>query len=100
MTKIGHNKTRVGGVAADQLRSIVERIERMEEEKAERAADIREIYAEAKANGFVVPAIRQIIKMRKKDAAERQEEESTLAVYCRAMGMQYSFDLGDEGEAA
>ncbi len=96
---IGHNSKRVGGVAVDQLKSIINRVEKLEEEKAGIAADIRDVFAEAKGNGFDVKAIRQIIKMRKKDAAEREEEETTLAVYCRALGMQYSLDLDGE-EAA
>lgn len=97
MTQVGHN--RVGGVAADQIKSIINRVEKLEEEKAGIAADIREVFAEAKGNGFDVKAIRTIIKMRKLDAAEREEQETTLATYCRALGMQLSLDLGGE-EAA
>ncbi len=97
---IGHNskKPRAGGVAADQLRSIIERIERVEEEKAGLAADIRDIYAESKANGFDVKAIRTIIKMRKKDAAEREEEQTILDVYLVAMDMAQP-DLFDGEDA-
>jgi len=90
------NRTHVGGIAADQLKSIIARVERLEEEKTGLAADIRDVFAEAKGNGFDVKAIRQIIKLRKLDAQEREEHETTLAVYCRALGMQMSFDLGDE----
>ncbi len=79
--------TITGGVAGDQLRSIVERIERLEEEKAAIAADIREIFAEAKGNGFDTKAIRQILKLRKMEVAERHEQEAVLELYMRALGM-------------
>jgi len=74
-------------VAADQLKAFIERIERLEEEKAGIAGDIREIYAEAKGNGFDTKAIRKIIAIRKKDHAERQEEEAILELYMQALGM-------------
>ena len=74
-------------VAADQLKAIIERIERLEEEKAGIAGDIREIYAEAKGNGFDAKAIRKIISLRKKDYSERQEEEAVLELYMQALGM-------------
>jgi uncharacterized protein (UPF0335 family) len=77
----------VGGVAADQLRSIVERIERLEEEKKALAEDIKDVYAEAKGNGFDVKVLRKIIAMRKRDRAELDEEESILEIYLRALGM-------------
>lgn len=79
--------TQVGNIAADQLRSIVERIERMEEKKASVASDIREIYAEAKANGYQTKAIREIVKLRKLDTHERDEQEYTLDLYRRALGL-------------
>lgn len=88
--KQGHN--RVGGVPADQLRSIVERLERLEEEKAGIAADIRDVFAEAKGNGFDVKAIRTIIKMRKQDASEREEAENVLDTYLNALGMLPLFE--------
>jgi uncharacterized protein (UPF0335 family) len=91
MTNLGHNK-RVGGVSAEQLKSIIERIEQLEEEKAGLAADIREVLAEAKGNGFSVPAIRTILKMRKKDSAQREEEETVLDAYMNALGMLPLFD--------
>ena len=75
-------------VAQDQLRAFIERIERMEEEKKAIADDIVEIYAEAKGNGFSVPVLRQIIRIRKKDHAERMEEEALLDMYMAALGMQ------------
>jgi uncharacterized protein (UPF0335 family) len=74
-------------VAAAQLRALIERIERLEEEKKTIADDIKEVYAEAKGNGFDTKAIRTIIRMRKKDQAERQEEESILDLYKAALGM-------------
>lgn len=87
-------RIRIGGVAVDQLRSILERVERLEEEKSGIAADIRDVFAEAKGNGFDVKAIRTIIKMRKQDEQERTEAELTLDTYMRALGMQP--DLFDE----
>lgn len=77
----------VGNIAAEQLRSIVERIERLEEEKANIGSDIRDVYAEAKGNGFDVKALRQIIKLRKMDTHERDEQEYTLDLYKRALGL-------------
>lgn len=74
-------------VAADQLKAFVERIERLEEEKDGIAGDIREIYAEAKGTGFDTKALRRIIALRKKDRAERQEEEAILELYMQALGM-------------
>jgi uncharacterized protein (UPF0335 family) len=74
-------------VAADQLKSFIERIERLEEEKAGIAGDIKEIYAEAKGNGFETKVMRKIISLRKKDHAERQEEEAILELYLQALGM-------------
>jgi uncharacterized protein (UPF0335 family) len=76
-----------GGVAANQLRSFVERIERLEEEKKGIADDIRDVYAEAKASGFDAKVMRQVVRLRKKDAAERQEEEALLDLYMHALGM-------------
>ena len=79
--------TEVGGIAADQLASYVERIERLEEEKAALSADIKEVYAEAKGNGFDTKVLRKVISIRKKDDAERQEEEAMLELYLHALGM-------------
>jgi uncharacterized protein (UPF0335 family) len=75
-------------VAQDQLRAFIERIERMEEEKAAIAADIREIYAEAKGNGFDTKVLRQVVKIRKQDHSERMEQEAILDLYLTALGMQ------------
>lgn len=94
MTKQGHN--RQGGIAADQLRSIVERVEKLEEEKAGLAADIRDVFSEAKGNGFDGKAIRQIIKLRKMDAGERDEQETVLDTYLRALGMAPELDDDDQ----
>lgn len=74
-------------VAAGQLRAFIERIERLEEEKKTIADDIKEVYAEAKGAGFDVAAIRQLVRLRKKDQAERQEEEAILDLYKAALGM-------------
>jgi uncharacterized protein (UPF0335 family) len=77
----------VGGIAADHLRSFVERIERLEEEKAALAADIRDVFAEAKAVGFDVKTMRQVLRLRKLDQADRQEQEALLDLYLHALGM-------------
>ena len=77
----------VGGVAGEQLRSFIERIERLEEEKSALSGDIKEVYAEAKGNGFEPRIMRQIIKIRKMDKEEVDEEESLLDLYKRALGM-------------
>ncbi|WP_144185192.1 DUF2312 domain-containing protein [Elioraea rosea] len=75
------------GIAADRLRSLVERIERLEEERKALAGDIKDIYAEAKSAGFDVKVLRQIIRIRKQDQAEVEEQESLLDLYKRALGM-------------
>lgn len=79
--------TEVGGIAADQLASYVERIERLEEEKANLMADIKEVYGEAKGLGYDVKILRQIIRLRKMEDHERAEQEEILEVYKRALGM-------------
>ncbi len=78
----------VGGVAADRLKSFIERIERLEEEKKALAEDIREVYSEAKGSGFDIKVIRQIIRIRKMDTADRREMEEVMAVYLRALDME------------
>ena len=75
------------GVARDQLRTIIERIEKLEEEKAAIAGDIKEVYAEAKANGFDTRTLRRVVQIRKQDSAERQEQEALLDLYLHALGM-------------
>lgn len=77
----------VHGVARDQLRTIIERIERLEEEKAALTADIREVYAEAKGNGFDVKTLRSVVRLRKQDTSERQEQQALLETYLHALGM-------------
>jgi uncharacterized protein (UPF0335 family) len=90
-------KAKVGGVAVEQLRSIISRVEKLEEEKTGISADIRDVFAEAKGNGFDVKAIRAIIRLRKMDAQEREEQETVLDTYRRALGMLPELD---EAEAA
>ena len=75
----------VGGVAGERLRSFVERIERLEEEKVALSADIREVYAEAKGAGFDIKVMRQLIRLRKMDKDDRSEMEAILDVYERAL---------------
>jgi uncharacterized protein (UPF0335 family) len=74
-------------VAAGQLRAFIERIERLEEEKQSLADDIKDVYAEMKGTGFDTKAVRTIVRLRKKDQAERQEEEAILDLYKAALGM-------------
>ena len=73
--------------AKDQLKAIIERIERLEEEKKTISDDIRDVYAEAKGNGYEVKALRTIVRMRKEDADERREHETILETYMQALGM-------------
>jgi|TARA_B100000315_G_scaffold257085_1_gene304741 uncharacterized protein (UPF0335 family) len=77
----------VGGIASERLRTIIERIERLEEEKAALAEDIREVYSEAKAAGFDAKILRQLIRLRKLDGADRREQEELLDLYKRALDM-------------
>lgn len=77
----------VGGIAGERLRAFIERIERLEEEKAALASDIRDVYTEAKGTGFDVKVLRQIIRLRKMDNADRHEQEELLTVYTRALVM-------------
>jgi uncharacterized protein (UPF0335 family) len=76
-----------GGVAADQLRAFVERIERLEEEKKVISDDIKDVYAEAKGNGYEVKILRTVVSLRKKLPHEREEEEAVLDLYMHALGM-------------
>lgn len=78
----------------NQLQSIVERIEKLEEEKAAIANDIKEVYTEAKGNGFDPKVLKQVIALRKKDAAKRAEEQAVLATYMSALGMLADLPLG------
>tara|TARA_R110000868_G_scaffold99983_9_gene274900 strand:- start:6146 stop:6427 length:282 start_codon:yes stop_codon:yes gene_type:complete len=74
-------------IAKDQLRSIIERIERLEEEKKTITDDIKEVYGEAKGNGFDVKTLRQVVRLRKQDREERAEQEAMLDLYLHALGM-------------
>ena len=92
MTGKGHNSgddptQEAVGIAASRLRSLVDRIERLEEERKAIGSDIKDIYTEAKSAGFDVPVLRQLIRIRKKDAAEAEEQETMLGVYKRSLGM-------------
>lgn len=75
-----------GGLAADRLKSFIERIERLEEEKKNLTADTREVYAEAKSSGFDTKTMRKVVALRKLDQSERQEQEALLDTYLRALG--------------
>lgn len=83
----GSDDAAVGGIAADRLRSIIDRVERLEEERKALSGDIKDIMTEAKSAGFDVKTIRQIIRMRKQEPSELEEQETLLDVYRRALGM-------------
>ncbi len=90
MSNIGHNSQDASpatSFAKDQLKAIIERIERLEEEKKTFSDDIKDVFVEAKSNGFDVKALRTIIRMRKQDANERQEAETILETYMQALDM-------------
>lgn len=100
MNDIGHNSgdaetsNAVGGIAADRLRSFVERVERLSEEKAALQADIREVFNEAKSAGFDTRTLRKIVAERKLDRSDRQEQEALLDLYRQALGMLDGTPLG------
>jgi uncharacterized protein (UPF0335 family) len=96
----GSLRSAAGTAASKQLKSFVERIERLEEEKKGIADDIRDVFAEAKGQGFDTKIMRQVIRLRKKDTAERQEEEALLDLYLHALGMIPSSDPGGEAGLA
>jgi uncharacterized protein (UPF0335 family) len=85
-----------GGVETPKLKSYIERIERLDEDKAGIASDIRDVFAEAKSNGFDVKAMRQVLKLRKMKANERTEAEYMLDLYKRALGMDEGYDEAEE----
>lgn len=88
MSEIGHNSgSFFGGLSAEHLKQFIERIERLEEEKKTIAEDIKEVFAEAKSTGFDAATMRQILKIRKKNAADIEEEEYLLDTYKRALNM-------------
>lgn len=84
------------GIAQGQLRSIVERIERLEEERSTIAADIKEVYAEAKGNGFDTKILRKVVRLRKVDRSEREEEEALIDLYLHALGMIVEPETAEE----
>lgn len=87
---VGHNSDGaddIGGVAGKRLKTFIERVERLEEEKNALAEDIREVYAEAKGVGFDAKTMRKIVKLRKMDADKRREEDELLELYCSAIGL-------------
>lgn len=91
MTEAGHNSgddaAQWGNVSAERLRSLVERVERLEEERKALGSDIKDLFAEAKSAGFDVKVMRQLIRLRKQEPAEVEEQETLLDVYRRALGM-------------
>jgi uncharacterized protein (UPF0335 family) len=88
------NTTTQGNIAADQLKSYLERIEKLQEEKAEIASFIKDVFAEAKGNGYDVKAIKEVLKLRKLKPHEREEQEYMVDVYKKAIGL--TFDSGSE----
>lgn len=85
----------VSGVAGDRLKSFIERIERLEEERQAIGADIKEVFAEAKGNGFDTKIMRQLIKERRMDKDDLDEQETLLEIYKRALGMLIDTPLGE-----
>jgi uncharacterized protein (UPF0335 family) len=85
-------KAKTGGVETTKLKSYIERIEKLEEEKAAIAADVRDVFAEAKANGFDTKTMRQIVKLRKLNHNDRMEQEYMLDLYKRALGLEAEYD--------
>lgn len=81
-------------VSREQLRSIIERVERLEAEKKELSDDIRDVFAEAKGNGFDVKALREVLRLRKQDKDERAEREAIVDTYLHALGMLADTPLG------
>lgn len=77
----------VGGIAVDRLRSIIERVERLEDERKALGSDIRDVFQEAKSAGFDVKVVKQLIKLRKQNPADVEEQETLLDIYRRALGM-------------
>ena len=94
----GHNF--YGGMSAEHLRQFIERLERLDEEKKNVAQDIKEVFAEAKANGFDPKTMRQILKIRKIEASELEEQEYLLDTYKRALGMVPDEEGGEDDAAS
>jgi uncharacterized protein (UPF0335 family) len=84
---VSEEEIKSGGIAVDRLRSLVDRIERLEEERKALSSDIKDIYAEAKSAGFDPKVLKQLIRIRKQEAAEVEEQETMLDIYRRALGM-------------
>lgn len=84
---MGNKPSDKGGITGERLKSFIERVERLEEEKAALAADIKDVYSEAKSAGFDVKIIRQLIRIRKADPQDRREQEELLELYMQAIGM-------------
>ena len=87
---------RIGGIAKDQIRELIDRIEKLEEEKQVIAEDIKEAYSTAKAQGYDTNVLKKVVKLRKMDEQKREEEQEMLHLYMRALGMV--FDVEDEEE--
>lgn len=94
MSDIGHNSNDAGAIARDQLRSLVERIERLDEERKIIGDDIKDVYGEAKANGFDTKVLRKVVAIRKQDQSIRLEQEAILDMYLHALGMAPDPDDG------
>ncbi len=92
--------TNYSGISSNQLRQFIERIERLEEEKTELLKDIREVFAEAKSNGFDSKILRQVIKIRKMDQQELAEQEELLTLYLNALSSAGQRSASSESEAA
>ena len=92
MSEIGHNSG--AGVAKDQLKAFIDRIEKLEDEKQAIADDIKDIYAEAKSTGFDAKMMRKVVSIRKQDATKRAEQEAILETYMNALGMLSDTPLG------
>jgi uncharacterized protein (UPF0335 family) len=84
---LGFERMAKTNFAKDQLKSLVERVERLEEEKTALSGDIREVYAEAKGNGFDTKIVRQVVRLRKLDSSQREEQDALLDLYMSALGM-------------
>ena len=88
MTKPGHNsRAKAGPIQADRLKSFIERIEKLEEERKAIGGDIKDVYSEAKGIGYDVKTIRKLVALRKMDAADRSEQQTLLETYMHALGM-------------
>jgi uncharacterized protein (UPF0335 family) len=85
----------VGGIAGDRLKSFIERIERLEQEKKDLSADIKDVFAEAAGSGFDTKVMRAVLRIRRMDQADRDEQEALLDTYLRALGMQPDLFEGD-----